>query len=155
MPRTSIMARFVTAPTADDTAAVTRPTEFKICDPRPFTSSAEMLKPAASIWLPIDSTCVSTMACRLAACAANSDPVKTKVQYINPKTASTTMVRRKPRGIDNMRPSNRAPPSNIAARTMPPMMSRMGCASQMKAATKLAMPIHTAARFTSERMSGS
>ena len=149
------MAMFVTAPTADDTAAVTRPTEFKICVPIPFISSAEMLNPAASMRLPIDATCVSTIVWRLAACAASSEPVKTNVQYINPKTASTTIVRRKPRGMGNIRPSRRAPPSNMAASTSPPMMRSIGCASQTKATTRLAMPIHTAARFTSERTTGS
>jgi hypothetical protein len=37
------MAMLVSVPTTEDTAAVTRPTEFKICVPKPLTSSADGL----------------------------------------------------------------------------------------------------------------
>ena len=65
------------------------------------------------------------------------------------------MVRRIPRGMGSTLPSKRAPPSNIAARTRPPMISNSGCANQTSPTTNAVMPIQTAARLISVRMMGS
>ena len=59
------------------------------------------------------------------------------------------MASRQPRPIGSTRPSRRAPPSSIAASTMPAKISSKGWARTITPTTARTRPIQTLARFSS------
>ena len=67
---------------------------------------------------------------------------------------SSTIVRRQPRAIGNMRFNSRAPPSIIVASTSAPSTSRIGWANRAISPMTMAKANHTPARCNSCATSG-